>query len=46
MLVHDPHTENAAASLDVAVGHLSDPVSGTSAPSFPQCILTTRSSLG
>ncbi|KAL4067799.1 Metalloenzyme, LuxS/M16 peptidase-like protein [Scleroderma citrinum] len=25
MLVHDPHTENAAASLDVAVGHLSDP---------------------
>jgi len=27
MLVHDPHTENAAASLDVAVGHLSDPVS-------------------
>ena len=29
MLVHDPHTENAAASLDVAVGHLSDPVSNT-----------------
>lgn len=28
MLVHDPHTENAAASLDVSVGHLSDPVSG------------------
>lgn len=27
MLIHDPHTENAAASLDVAVGHLSDPVS-------------------
>lgn len=27
MLVHDPQTENAAASLDVAVGHLSDPVS-------------------
>ncbi|KAG6334740.1 hypothetical protein ID866_4358 [Astraeus odoratus] len=25
MLVHDPQTENAAASLDVAVGHLSDP---------------------
>ncbi|KAH7889516.1 Metalloenzyme, LuxS/M16 peptidase-like protein [Phlebopus sp. FC_14] len=25
MLVHDPKTENAAASLDVAVGHLSDP---------------------
>ncbi|KIK90629.1 hypothetical protein PAXRUDRAFT_831530 [Paxillus rubicundulus Ve08.2h10] len=25
MLVHDPNTENAAASLDVAVGHLSDP---------------------
>ena len=27
MLVHDPCTDNAAASLDVAVGHLSDPVS-------------------
>ncbi|KAG8217686.1 Metalloenzyme, LuxS/M16 peptidase-like protein [Butyriboletus roseoflavus] len=26
ILVHDPHAENAAASLDVAVGHLSDPV--------------------
>ncbi|KAN0077100.1 Metalloenzyme, LuxS/M16 peptidase-like protein [Tylopilus felleus] len=25
MVVHDPKTENAAASLDVAVGHLSDP---------------------
>ncbi|KAI6148159.1 Metalloenzyme, LuxS/M16 peptidase-like protein, partial [Pisolithus thermaeus] len=25
MLVHDPCTENAAASLNVAVGHLSDP---------------------
>ncbi|KIJ69177.1 hypothetical protein HYDPIDRAFT_105764 [Hydnomerulius pinastri MD-312] len=25
MLVHDPNVENAAASLDVAVGHLSDP---------------------
>lgn len=30
MLVHDPRTESAAASLDVAVGHLSDPVSDTS----------------
>ena len=27
MVVHDPKTENAAASIDVAVGHLSDPVS-------------------
>ena len=25
-LVHDAHTDKAAASLDVAVGHLSDPV--------------------
>ena len=27
MLVHDSKTDNAAASLDVAVGHLHDPVS-------------------
>lgn len=27
VLVHDPTTDKAAASLDVAVGHLSDPVS-------------------
>jgi len=39
MLVHDPHTENAAASLDVAVGHLSDPVSDSSSPRF---ILSTH----
>jgi hypothetical protein len=26
-LVHDPTADSAAASLDVAVGHLSDPVS-------------------
>ena len=26
-LVHDPKADSAAASLDVAVGHLSDPVS-------------------
>jgi insulysin len=40
MLVHDPHTENAAASLDVTVGHLSDPVSATSAPfHFPNACL-------
>jgi insulysin len=25
-LIHDPDTDKAAASLDVAVGHLSDPV--------------------
>lgn len=27
MLVHDANTDKAAASLDVAIGHLSDPVS-------------------
>jgi hypothetical protein len=27
MIVHDPNTDKAAASLDVAVGHLYDPVS-------------------
>jgi insulysin len=27
MLVHDPKADKAAASLDVAVGHLHDPVS-------------------
>lgn len=27
-LVHDPKADKAAASLDVAVGHLYDPVSG------------------
>ena len=29
LLVHDAKTDKAAASLDVAVGHLSDPVSGS-----------------
>lgn len=43
MLVHDPHTENAAASLDVAVGHLSDPVSNTL---IQYCFLTSLPSLG
>ena len=34
MLVHDAKADKAAASLDVAVGHLYDPVSSlTSAPS-------------
>jgi hypothetical protein len=28
-LVHDPQTDSAAASLDVSVGHLSDPVSSS-----------------
>jgi insulysin len=27
MLIHDPQADQAAASLNVAVGHLSDPVS-------------------
>jgi insulysin len=27
MLVHDPKADKAAASLDVAIGHLHDPVS-------------------
>lgn len=27
LLIHDAHTKHAAASLDVAVGHLADPVS-------------------
>ena len=27
MLIHDPKADQAAASLNVAVGHLSDPVS-------------------
>ena len=35
MVVHDPKTENAAASLDVGVGHLSDPVSGSLLPTIP-----------
>ena len=29
MLVHDPKADKAAASLNVAVGHLDDPVSMT-----------------
>lgn len=37
VLVHDPHTENAAASLDVAVGHLSDPVRSTHSQSLITC---------
>lgn len=28
MVIHDPKADKAAASMDVAVGHLSDPVSG------------------
>jgi insulysin len=31
-LVHDPKTDKAAASLDVAVGHLYDPVCPTTIP--------------
>lgn len=34
ILIHDPYTEHAAVSLDVAVGHLSDPVSSTLSPTF------------
>lgn len=34
ILIHDPQTEHAAASLDVTVGHLSDPVSSILSPTF------------
>jgi len=36
MLVHDPKADKAAASLDVTVGHLYDPVSCLPAYSAPQ----------
>jgi hypothetical protein len=39
MLVHDVKADKAAASLDVAVGHLDDPVS---TPSFLSWVLLTR----
>ena len=39
MVVHDPKTENAAASLDVAVGHLSDPVSESLSPTYSYPLL-------
>ena len=38
MLVHDPTADKAAASLDVAIGHLHDPAS----IHFPTCCHTYR----
>ena len=41
MLVHDAKADKAAASLDVAVGHLSDPVSHQIAGNLGRCLSTS-----
>ena len=40
MLVHDAKADKAAASLDVAVGHLYDPVRSITSCFFSYCLLT------